>query len=394
MSKVFILLFLCHMQNLLGMQQLANYVKTKLQTRDTNRLLEAARTGDESAFNKIVTQSRHVNIHGTDDDGRTAVHLAAKEGYASMIKRLQERGAPLDATDNHGNTPLHLACQYAPRDLSLGGLAYQKATIYHLIDCKVNLNAQNNSGDTPLHLFLKHLALFCKGAPHIKQPETVLLHLVYCGARLDILNNDGFTPLNCMPTSRECLQKALTAAIENGNNHNIAAFLAQGYPVHEVLMPYASPLTIAARANNQEAACILLDNNVFLSPSLVNYIFASGSLEIGHTIVEHVPRYLIKKVWRENGLMLMLHFKRLLFLPADLKRHITHYYVTATCIEALMERARQLFSHENREFKLVNGPTVMAFEHAFLQLDQYIPSWHKQIAKVLQKHIKITRKVH
>jgi ankyrin repeat protein len=61
--------------------------------------------------------------------GRTALHLAAIYDHHTLIPKLLEAGAQVDATNNHGGTALHAACHgakiNAARELLKGGASVQ-----------------------------------------------------------------------------------------------------------------------------------------------------------------------------------------------------------------------------------------------------------------------------
>lgn len=64
----------------------------------------AAAKGDLTELRRLVARSVDVNL--ADYDGRTALHLAASEGHADVLRYLLPLGAAADSTDRWGNTPL------------------------------------------------------------------------------------------------------------------------------------------------------------------------------------------------------------------------------------------------------------------------------------------------
>jgi ankyrin repeat protein len=66
-------------------------------------------------LNKITKNKVHVrlqagaNVTHADEYGRTSLHLAARNGHASMCTLLLAAGAQVDAPDNDGRTPLMYA---------------------------------------------------------------------------------------------------------------------------------------------------------------------------------------------------------------------------------------------------------------------------------------------
>ena len=53
----------------------------------------------------------------TDNRGRSALHIAAERGHATIVERLVNEGAIADAKDRYGNTPLSLSSNTAVRQI-------------------------------------------------------------------------------------------------------------------------------------------------------------------------------------------------------------------------------------------------------------------------------------
>lgn len=71
--------------------------------------------------------------------GRTALHIAAREGNVEKVGLLVDAGANVNGVDSDGYTPLHLAV-----------VAKSAATVTALLDAGANRNAIDRDGDTPL----------------------------------------------------------------------------------------------------------------------------------------------------------------------------------------------------------------------------------------------------
>ena len=81
------------------------------------------------------------NVKALDNDSRTALHYAAREGYLDCLKLLIKAGADLNAKENDGWTALHWAARNGKLDC-----------VKALIEAGADLNAQKNDGWTALHL--------------------------------------------------------------------------------------------------------------------------------------------------------------------------------------------------------------------------------------------------
>jgi ankyrin repeat protein len=56
------------------------------------------------------------DINAKDEDGRTALHRAAREGRNDVVAELIRNNASVHSTDNRGRTPLHLAAMATGAD--------------------------------------------------------------------------------------------------------------------------------------------------------------------------------------------------------------------------------------------------------------------------------------
>jgi ankyrin repeat protein len=55
-----------------------------------------------------------IDVDATNDDGQTAMHMAAFTGADPVVQYLAETGAKIDATDNYGETPWSMASGISP----------------------------------------------------------------------------------------------------------------------------------------------------------------------------------------------------------------------------------------------------------------------------------------
>lgn len=101
-----------------------------------NKMVMAARNGDEHSFNEALTQ--HPDVMQTDAWDCTPLHFAAIGGSTHIGGMLLKLGAETDALDAIDETPLHFAAR-------TGGVAFCEL----LIKAGANINAVNKQGETP-----------------------------------------------------------------------------------------------------------------------------------------------------------------------------------------------------------------------------------------------------
>lgn len=66
------------------------------------RLMYLANEGDMDGIRELLDSGVDVNFR--DIDGRTALHVAACQGFADVVELLLERGAQVDPEDRWGST--------------------------------------------------------------------------------------------------------------------------------------------------------------------------------------------------------------------------------------------------------------------------------------------------
>lgn len=77
------------------------------------RVLVAAREGEVTAMEAMLSKKgkRKVGVNLKDQEGNTALHIAAEAGMLNVIKLILSRGGIINATNSVGFTALNLACR-------------------------------------------------------------------------------------------------------------------------------------------------------------------------------------------------------------------------------------------------------------------------------------------
>ncbi|KAE8548002.1 hypothetical protein EYB25_009795 [Talaromyces marneffei] len=119
------------------------------------KLLAAARDGNEEVVRDLLQKEEEIKINATDVDGRSALHLAAKSGHQKVVQELLKTSNRIgiihqlwNLKDNYGETALHLASSYDWKEVvqELLNASYGTEIINDLLISKTK------SGRTALHL--------------------------------------------------------------------------------------------------------------------------------------------------------------------------------------------------------------------------------------------------
>ena len=196
------------------------------------------------------------NCGARDKDGNMPIHLAAANGNTQTLRALIDGGADVEAQDRHYLTALHLAA-------SNGHLV----TVGTLVEGKADLEAHDTKGHTALLLAV--LGGFI----------SVVSHLLKTGASLEARNADGNTSLHlAVGTGHEgIVEKLVTegANLQATNTRGDTALLLAARldfrTVARLLLDAGanadsrdkdghSPLAVASKKGNGELCCELVNN--------------------------------------------------------------------------------------------------------------------------------------
>jgi len=77
----------------------------------TDALFQAVEAGDAAKVDALFVKSNRPNINKVNQQGKTALLIAAEKGHADIVQVLLERGSSVNHADPDKNTALHLAAQ-------------------------------------------------------------------------------------------------------------------------------------------------------------------------------------------------------------------------------------------------------------------------------------------
>ncbi|TMW69720.1 hypothetical protein Poli38472_001876 [Pythium oligandrum] len=163
------------------------------------------------------------NPNAVNQNGETALFIAAANGHVEITSSLIARGADPTITDMIGGTALHSACY-----------AGKMSTVRSLLIRDLDVNVQNKEGYTPLHL---------AAARHTDVAELLLAY----GANAKAKNQCGSTPLH------EAIRCSKIPCMN---------LLANHVDLDEGDEDGATALFIAAKAGRRDAAKWLLEHGV------------------------------------------------------------------------------------------------------------------------------------
>ena len=121
---------------------------------------------------KVLLEAKS-DVNQSDNDGCTALHFAAREGYNEVVKILLEGKAEVNQKDHDGWTALRLAAFYGYNEM-----------VKILLEAKAEVNSTSNTGRTALHFGCQ------------KGNKDVVTTLLAANADVNVKEKDGDTALH------------------------------------------------------------------------------------------------------------------------------------------------------------------------------------------------------
>jgi hypothetical protein len=173
------------------------------------------------------------DVNGADEDGRTAVFVAAQRGHEAVVRYLVKvLGARVDQATHKGCTPLYMAA----------GRGHATVVLCLVKELRACVNLTDESGGTPLYIASQQgheavvLCLVKKCGADVNQADdhgctplyagsrmnheaTVLVLVKECGADVNLANYEGSTPL--MIAAQKQHEKVIKILLKHGADPKI-----------------------------------------------------------------------------------------------------------------------------------------------------------------------------
>ncbi|MCR2048833.1 ankyrin repeat domain-containing protein [Acetatifactor muris] len=203
-------------------------------------LASMEQSSDESYFEEAAKLFSRESMEQTDNQGETAIHLAAENGHTTMLKVMLEKGVNVNLTEDApaeaGTSPLHLACANGHVDV-----------VKLLMDAGADDTVKTINGETPAHLALSRKRYGKEF--NITQRKEILSLL----KNLDIPREDGKTPFLLLDyTTGELLSLFLERGVNvnHADNTGMTALMSADKDMIKLLLRAGADLTMADNAGN------------------------------------------------------------------------------------------------------------------------------------------------
>jgi ankyrin repeat protein len=286
----------------------------------------AASSSDESRSLSDYVHSG-LEIDTKDNNGRTALFYAVKEGSIDNIRKLIKLGADVSKTDNNGQSLLHTLSESSSSDI--------KEKIQILLDKGLSINLKDAAGKNALDLAIENkyqstashlisagislasevdgLSLLHRAAQN--DLGTLIRELIDKGMDVDIRDSDGETPL--FKAAENSSSDAINALIEKkanvnaeDNNHETPLFEVNGEEnIKALLSAGADPQKIIKNQGKTVMHYMIDKNSSELeiiashSPEALKYRDSSGETLL-HYAAEKNQGDMFKLIWAKTGMNL------------------------------------------------------------------------------------------
>jgi len=171
------------------------------------RFFEAASKGSLEEIKGFIRDHPGLNLNQKDSNGRTALHIACKNGDHAIVRVLVDSKANLEARERQGNTALQIACRKGDLEVT-----------EFLVESKAQLDCSNNEGKAALLTSCR-----CGNLE-------VARYMVEAGENAKVSDTNGYGPLHLLvqrnpPTVKFWIEKA-KSGVSTPNIHGFTPLLA------------------------------------------------------------------------------------------------------------------------------------------------------------------------
>lgn len=201
--------------------------------------------------NRKISQTliqKGIQVHDVDNDGNTALHLAANNRNTHTAELLIQYGCDINACNKRDESVLHKAitakceCTHGCRKC-----VWKYHTVALLVERGCDVRKTDMDGNSALHLM----------AQWITDPTTVRL-LIRNRADVRARNNQGSTPLHLM-SAVKCERSRAKYTRSRWTCDAVELFIRHGCDIRAVDNEGNTPLHRTAESDREDIATILLD---------------------------------------------------------------------------------------------------------------------------------------
>lgn len=191
------------------------------------QLLDAVKAGDLDLVRALLVEG--ADVQARDDNGRTALHMAAYRGHSEVADFLVAKGADVNATSDKGETPLHcsgvLRCHPDIfRQHGMGRPFEQEVKTRQAVAQRLLSHGAKVDTVAAYHWTPLHLAAYCgnRGVAEL---------LLAQGASVSAVDSEGNTPLHVAVFGRTRVAELLLDESTADKPHGCSAVMhCHAYP--------------------------------------------------------------------------------------------------------------------------------------------------------------------
>ncbi|XP_064204441.1 transient receptor potential cation channel, subfamily N, member 1 [Anguilla rostrata] len=209
----------------------------------------AARVKEGEKVAEMLLKSG-ADVNAEQENGETAMHVAARHGSLQMMRALMEDGGDLTCRSKAGENPLHIAVRHCHAHVVQEIISYL-ANRKCRKEAELCVSQENQEGETSLHL----AAGLSKEGTHSEGEDVRIIRmLMEYGADITAATKEsGETPLHyCTRVGNTDLLQEMLSTVPPGRlQHAVNKHAKNGW----------SPLLLAAERGHSEVVRILLQNH-------------------------------------------------------------------------------------------------------------------------------------